>query len=84
MPATLEREIERKPLPQTGRDEMDKKKTRQVRVDEDVYDLAVKLAAHQSPPKSVPDLLTEILRPILKRDLAKAMEKTRKNLGEGE
>jgi len=61
-----------------------KKRTRQIRVDDDVADMADRLASLQEPPQSVPDFLSEYLRPLLRRDLAKALDRARKHLDETE
>lgn len=61
-----------------GRDMAAKKRTLQVRVDEDVAKLAAKVAALEDT--SAPDLLSEILRPLLKARYAKVMDKERRQL----
>lgn len=64
---------------------VDKKvKTRQIRVDEEVADMADRLAKLQSPPMSTPDFLSTYLRPLLRRDLARALKKMISELKEEE
>jgi hypothetical protein len=58
------------------------KKTRQVRLEEDVADMADRLASLQTPPETAPVLLSRLLRPMLRRELAKALEKGLKELRE--
>lgn len=56
------------------------KKTRQIRVESDVADMADRLARLQDPPQSTPDFLSKLLRPILRRELGKALDRARRQL----
>ncbi len=66
----------------TGDPRLARKRTRQIRVDEDVANMADRLASLQDPPQSTPEFLTELLRPILRRELKKALERASKQLQE--
>ncbi len=55
-----------------------KKRTRQIRVDDDVAAMADELAAIEK--KSSPALLSDILRPLLRARLEKGMERRMKEL----
>jgi hypothetical protein len=66
-------------------EQLSKKKTKQIRVYEDVAAMVDRLASLQDPPKSVPEFLSEFLRPLLKKELAKALDRAKKQLaGEDE
>jgi hypothetical protein len=54
------------------------KRTRQIRVDDDVADMADELSALLR--KSTPALLSDLLRPILRRELQKELERRMKEL----
>lgn len=54
------------------------KRTKQIRVDDDIAEMANQIGALEK--KSAPDLLSEILRPLLKKRLAQALERSRREL----
>jgi hypothetical protein len=56
------------------------KRNRQIRVDDDVADMVEELSSLRK--KSAPTLLSEMLRPWLKRELQKEMERRMKELKE--
>lgn len=60
------------------------KRTRQIRVDEDVANMAERLASLQDPPQSTPDYLSTFLRPILRRELTKALDRAKKQLDDAD
>ncbi len=61
-----------------------KKRTKQIRVDDDVAQMADRLASLQDPPISTPEFLTQFLRPLLRKELAKALDRAKKQLSEEE
>ncbi len=82
MPSTIHDDLTVAP-PKQGQSSV-AKKTRQIRVDDDVADMADRLASLQNPPESTPVFLSEYLRPILRRDLAKALDAAQRDLLAGE
>ena len=69
--------LSHKPLGGTDRVSQ-QRKTQQIRVTDDVADMAEELAALLK--KGKPDLLSDLLRPILKRELQKELDRRAKEL----
>ncbi len=60
------------------------KRTKQIRVDEDVARMLAQLAALKAPGQNLPDFTSAILRPILRKQLPIELERARNALDEPE
>lgn len=61
-----------------------KQRSRQYRLDDDVSAMVERIAALHDPPVSVPDFLSEFLRPLLRKRLASELDRASRQLKDRE